>query len=31
MRSGAHRHLGYASFAEYVERLFGYKRLTYAA
>ena len=24
-RSGAHRHLGYASFAEYVERLFGYK------
>ena len=25
LRSGAHRHLGYASFAEYVERLFGYK------
>jgi hypothetical protein len=24
-RTGAHRHLGYASFAEYVERLFGYK------
>jgi hypothetical protein len=24
-RSGAHRHLGYASFAEYIERLFGYK------
>ena len=25
LRSGAHRHLWYASFAEYVERLFGYK------
>ncbi len=24
-RSGAHRHLGHASFNEYVERLFGYK------
>jgi hypothetical protein len=24
-RSGAHRHLGHASFSEYVERLFGYK------
>jgi hypothetical protein len=25
LRCGAHRHLGHASFAEYVERLFGYK------
>src|SRR5258706_6505712 len=25
LRSGAHLHLGFASFAEYVERLFGYK------
>jgi 5-methylcytosine-specific restriction endonuclease McrA len=24
LRSGAHRHLGYASFSEYIERLFGY-------
>src|SRR6185369_9494756 len=24
LRSGVHRHLGFASFAEYVERLFGY-------
>jgi hypothetical protein len=24
-RSGAHRHLGHASFSEYIERLFGYK------
>jgi hypothetical protein len=24
-RSGAHVHLGYGSFAQYVERLFGYK------
>lgn len=25
LRSGTHGHLGFASFAEYVERLFGYK------
>src|SRR6187200_737242 len=25
LRSAAHVHLGYGSFAEYVERLFGYK------
>src|SRR5882724_6156158 len=24
LRSGVHRHLGFGSFAEYVERLFGY-------
>jgi hypothetical protein len=24
-RTGVHRHLGFASFAEYVESLFGYK------
>jgi hypothetical protein len=27
-RSGAHAHLGYGSFAEYIERLFGYKPRT---
>jgi hypothetical protein len=27
-RAGVHRHLGFASFAEYVERLFGYSRRT---
>lgn len=26
LRAGVHRHLGLASFAEYVERLFGYSR-----
>src|SRR6266702_989444 len=25
LRAGAHVHLGFASFAEYIERLFGYK------
>src|SRR6266849_1562363 len=25
LRTGAHIHLGFASFAEYIERLFGYK------
>jgi len=25
LRSAAHAHLGYGSFSEYVERLFGYK------
>jgi hypothetical protein len=25
LRSGAHLHLGFASFSEYIERLFGYK------
>ncbi|HMJ13566.1 MAG TPA: hypothetical protein VK524_19235 [Polyangiaceae bacterium] len=25
LRSGAHVHLGFGSFPEYVERLFGYK------
>jgi hypothetical protein len=28
LRAGVHRHLGFASFAEYVERLFGYSRRT---
>src|SRR5205809_6737699 len=26
LRSAAHAHLGFGSFGEYVERLFGYKR-----
>jgi hypothetical protein len=28
LRAGVHRHLGFGSFAEYVERLFGYSRRT---
>ena len=28
LRAGVHRHLGLGSFAEYVERLFGYGRRT---
>ncbi|HEY8943871.1 MAG TPA: HNH endonuclease signature motif containing protein, partial [Polyangiaceae bacterium] len=28
MRSGVHQHLGYASFVQYVERLFGYSART---
>jgi hypothetical protein len=28
LRAGVHRHLGFASFAEYLERLFGYSRRT---
>jgi hypothetical protein len=28
LRAGVHQHLGFASFAEYVERLFGYSRRT---
>jgi len=28
LRSAAHVHLGFGSFTEYVERLFGYKRRT---
>src|SRR5688572_4446853 len=28
LRAGVHRHLGLGSFAEYVERLFGYSRRT---
>jgi hypothetical protein len=28
LRTGVHRHLGFGSFAEYVERLFGYSRRT---
>ena len=28
LRAGVHRHLGLASFAEYVQRLFGYSRRT---